>query len=191
MPHLKEEFNNLTVSKRIEAVCSFLNAFHSRSNTMRLNRLLWGILPVLISSACVLADKTTQHFLDEGNVFLASGKFNDALENFDAAIGKASPSYASPSNLPNPIYADPGNILPISSQGSFKLPLLLQTRHHLPFSWPQFRCPGRLFQNLATKARFWTSPPTTRQDLSQRGAIWVGHKGLEKIFEDKAKRWYS
>lgn len=55
---------------------------------MRSNRrLLFAfILPFFINSS--LADKDVQQHLAEGNQYLTSGKFNDAIISYDAAICK-------------------------------------------------------------------------------------------------------
>lgn len=55
---------------------------------MRSNRrlLLAFILPFFINSC--YAEKTVQEHLVEGNQFLVTGKYNDAIISFDAAIGK-------------------------------------------------------------------------------------------------------
>lgn len=50
-------------------------------------RLLFAfILPFFVNSS--FADKTVQQHLAEGNQFLTSGKFNDAIISYDAAICK-------------------------------------------------------------------------------------------------------
>lgn len=55
---------------------------------MRHHRYLIAcVLPLLFPYA-VFGDKTIQQYLSEGNDYLTSGKFNDALISFDAAIRK-------------------------------------------------------------------------------------------------------
>lgn len=46
------------------------------------------VLSFLLPASSVLADKSAQQYLSEGNQFLSTGKLNDALISFDAAIGK-------------------------------------------------------------------------------------------------------
>lgn len=48
------------------------------------------VLSFLLPASSVLADKSAQQYLSEGNQFLSTGKLNDALISFDAAIGKES-----------------------------------------------------------------------------------------------------
>jgi len=55
---------------------------------MRHHRYLIAcVLPFLLPYS-VFGDKTIQQHLSEGNDYLTSGKFNDALISFDAAIRK-------------------------------------------------------------------------------------------------------
>ena len=49
--------------------------------------LIACVLPLLFPVS-ILADKNTQQHLTEGNQFLSTGQFNDALISFDAAIRK-------------------------------------------------------------------------------------------------------
>lgn len=57
---------------------------------MRHHRYLIAcVLPFLFPYS-VFGDKTIQQYLSEGNDYLTSGKFNDALISFDAAIRKLS-----------------------------------------------------------------------------------------------------
>lgn len=46
------------------------------------------VLPFLLPYS-VFGDKSTQQYLSEGNEYLTSGKFNNALTSFDAAIRKS------------------------------------------------------------------------------------------------------
>lgn len=46
------------------------------------------VLPFLFPYS-VFGDKSTQQYLTEGNAYLTSGEFNDALSSFDAAIRKS------------------------------------------------------------------------------------------------------
>lgn len=52
---------------------------------MRQRYLIACILPFLLP---VFGEKTTQDYLTEGNSYLTSGDYNNALINFDAAIRK-------------------------------------------------------------------------------------------------------
>lgn len=52
--------------------------------------LLVCVLPLFVPVS-VMADKSTQQYLAEGNQYLARGQLNDALISFDAAIRKHSP----------------------------------------------------------------------------------------------------
>lgn len=55
---------------------------------MRHHRYLIAcVLPFLFPYS-VFGDKPIQQYLSEGNDYLTSGKFNDALISFDAAIRK-------------------------------------------------------------------------------------------------------
>lgn len=55
---------------------------------MKQNRyILACILPFLLPYS-VFCDKSTQQYLTEGNAYLTSGEFNNALTSFDAAIRK-------------------------------------------------------------------------------------------------------
>ncbi|KAI8141624.1 hypothetical protein BJV82DRAFT_618496 [Fennellomyces sp. T-0311] len=56
--------------------------------------LIACVLPLLFPVS-VLADKSTQQHLSEGNQFLISGQFNDALISFDAAIQQDPDNYLS------------------------------------------------------------------------------------------------
>lgn len=49
--------------------------------------ILACVLPFLLPYS-VLGDKTTQQYLSEGNEYLTTGEFNNALTSFDAAIRK-------------------------------------------------------------------------------------------------------
>lgn len=55
---------------------------------MRSNRrlLLAFILPLFINTC--YAEKTVKEHLVDGNQFLMTGKYNDAIISYDAAIGK-------------------------------------------------------------------------------------------------------
>lgn len=55
---------------------------------MRSNRrlLLAFILPLFINTC--YAEKTVKEHLVDGNQFLITGKYNDAIISYDAAIGK-------------------------------------------------------------------------------------------------------
>lgn len=55
---------------------------------MRHHRYLIACMLPLMLPVSVLADKSTQQYLSEGNRFLTTGQFNDALVSFDAAIRK-------------------------------------------------------------------------------------------------------
>ncbi|RCH80295.1 hypothetical protein CU098_002945, partial [Rhizopus stolonifer] len=54
--------------------------------------LIACVLPFLLPYS-VLADKSTQQYLTEGNHFLTSGQFNHALTSFDAAIRNEPDNY--------------------------------------------------------------------------------------------------
>jgi hypothetical protein len=58
---------------------------------MRHHRLLLACLIPLLLPVCsvVASEKTTQQYLDDGNKLLVSGKYNEALTSFDAAISKS------------------------------------------------------------------------------------------------------
>lgn len=60
----------------------------SSSSIMRHQYLLACVLPLLFPVA-TYADKGTEQYLSEGSNFLSSGKFNDAVISFDAAIRKS------------------------------------------------------------------------------------------------------
>jgi DnaJ family protein C protein 3 len=49
--------------------------------------LIACLLPFLFPYS-VFGDKSTQQYLSEGNDYLTSGEFNNALHSFDAAIRK-------------------------------------------------------------------------------------------------------
>lgn len=49
--------------------------------------LIACVLPFLFPYS-VFADKTAEQYLSEGNTYLTTGKLNDALISFDAAIRK-------------------------------------------------------------------------------------------------------
>ncbi|KAG2230774.1 hypothetical protein INT48_001676 [Thamnidium elegans] len=60
---------------------------------MKQNRyILACILPFLLPYS-VFGDKSTQQYLTEGNAYLASGEFNNALTSFDAAIRNEPDNY--------------------------------------------------------------------------------------------------
>ncbi|KAJ2960589.1 hypothetical protein NQZ79_g4078 [Umbelopsis isabellina] len=64
---------------------------------MRHHRVLLAcLLPLLLPVGSVIAsEKTTQQYLDDGNRFLVSGKYNEALSSFDEAISKDPANYIS------------------------------------------------------------------------------------------------
>ncbi|GAB5587712.1 hypothetical protein Unana1_02612 [Umbelopsis nana] len=64
---------------------------------MRHHRLLLACLIPLLLPVCtvVASEKTTQQYLDDGNKLLVSGKYNEALTSFDAAISKDPANYIS------------------------------------------------------------------------------------------------
>ncbi|CDS03904.1 hypothetical protein LRAMOSA06859 [Lichtheimia ramosa] len=51
------------------------------------------VLSFLLPASSVLADKSAQQYLSEGNQFLSTGKLNDALISFDAAIEQDPDNY--------------------------------------------------------------------------------------------------
>lgn len=53
---------------------------------MKSNKLLAFLIPLFMNTC--YADKNVEQHLAEGNQFLVTGKYNDAIMSFDAAIRK-------------------------------------------------------------------------------------------------------
>jgi DnaJ family protein C protein 3 len=52
-------------------------------------RLLFAlVIPFFINSSFAAEQKNVEQHLAEGNQYLTTGRFNDAIMSFDAAIGK-------------------------------------------------------------------------------------------------------
>lgn len=55
---------------------------------MKSNKLLAFLIPLFVNTC--YADKNIEQHLAEGNQYLVTGKYNDAIISFDAAIRKLS-----------------------------------------------------------------------------------------------------
>ncbi|CAG8438256.1 580_t:CDS:2 [Ambispora leptoticha] len=63
---------------------------------MRVPLFFLSLFPLLLSTSSIaLAEETAQHHINEGNVLLSSGRFNDALKSFGAAIQRDPRNYLS------------------------------------------------------------------------------------------------
>ncbi|ORE10276.1 TPR-like protein [Rhizopus microsporus var. microsporus] len=62
---------------------------------MKQHYLIACVLPFLFPYSVVLCEKSTEQYLQEGNSYLISGQYNDALISFDAAIRQEPDNYLS------------------------------------------------------------------------------------------------
>lgn len=62
---------------------------------MKQHYLIACVLPFLFPYSAVLCEKSTEQYLQEGNSYLISGQYNDALISFDAAIRQEPDNYLS------------------------------------------------------------------------------------------------
>ncbi|CAG8435095.1 2936_t:CDS:2, partial [Ambispora gerdemannii] len=61
---------------------------------MKVPCFVLSLFPLLLSTTSIaLCEKTAQHHINEGNVLLSSGRFDDALKSFDAAIQQDPQNY--------------------------------------------------------------------------------------------------